>query len=102
MEDLDMALNELGMLSSVTKYKIDYLKAMETSAEIKRARSASMLETARDESDTVNISLNSKFVTNISLRKSSATDLSPYGKRKLHREMEEKRLKDSNSNPHIW
>ena len=26
MEDLDSALNELGMLSSVTKYKLDYLE----------------------------------------------------------------------------
>ena len=26
MEDLDSALNELGMLSSCSKYKLDYLK----------------------------------------------------------------------------
>ena len=26
MEELDAALNELGMLSSVTKYKLDYLQ----------------------------------------------------------------------------
>ena len=51
MDDLDAALNELGMLSSITKYKIDYLQAIETSAEIKRGRSVSMPETRREESE---------------------------------------------------
>ena len=101
MDDLDAALNELGMLSSISKYKIDYLQAIETSAEIKRARSVSMPDTRRDESENVNISINTNFVTNISLA-NRAPDLSPYLKRKLQRDMEEKRFNDDNSNPHIW
>ena len=101
MDDLDAALNELGMLSSISKYKIDYLQALESSAEIKRARSVSMPDTRRDESENVNISINTNFVTNISLA-NRAPDLSPYLKRKLQRDMEEKRFNDDNSNPHIW
>ena len=103
MDDLDAALNELGMLSSVTKYKIDYLQAIESSAELKRARSVSMPDTRREENENenVNISINTNFVANISLGK-RASDLSPYVKRKLQREMEEKRFNDNNSNTHIW
>ena len=104
MQDLDAALNELGMLSSITKYKIDYLQAIETSAEIKRARSVSMPETRREESEeseNVNISINTNFVANISLGQ-RPSDLSPYVKRKLQREIEEKRFNDDNSNTHIW
>ena len=104
MEDLDAALNELGMLSSITKYKIDYLQAIETSAEIKRARSVSMPETRREEreeSENVNISINTNFVANISLGQ-RPSDPSPYVKRKLQREIEEKRFNDDNSNTHIW
>ena len=101
MDDLDAALNELGMLSSISKYKIDYLQAIESSAEIKRARSVSMPDTRRDESENVNISINTNFVTNISLA-NRTPDLSPYLKRKLQRDMEEKRFNDDNSNPHIW
>lgn len=29
MEELDTALNELGMLSSCSKYKLDYLKVID-------------------------------------------------------------------------
>ena len=101
MDDLDAALNELGMLSSITKYKLDYLQAIETSAEMKRARSVSMPDTRREESENVNISINTNFVSNISLGK-RASDLSPYLKRKLQREIEEKRFNDDNSNTHIW
>ena len=103
MDDLDAALNELGMLSSITKYKIDYLQAMESSAEIKRARSVSMPDTRRDESESenVNVSINTNFVTNISLGNRSS-DLSSYFKRKLQRDIDEKRFNDDNSNPHIW
>ena len=104
MDDLDAALNELGMLSSITKYKIDYLQAIDTSAEMKRGRSVSMPETRseeREESENVNISINTNFVTNISLGQKAA-DLSPYVKRKLQREIEEKRFNDDNSNTHIW
>ena len=94
MDDLDAALNELGMLSSITKYKIDYLP---------RGRSVSMPETRSEESENenVNISINTNFVANISLGQ-RAPDLSPYVKRKLQREMEEKRFNDDNSNTHIW
>ena len=103
MDDLDAALNELGMLSSISEYKIDYLQAIETSAEIKRARSVSMPDTRREESESenVNISINTNFVANISLGQ-KAPDLSPYVKRKLQREIEEKRFNDNNSNTHIW
>ena len=105
MDDLDAALSELGMLSSITNYKLDYLQSIETSAEIKRARSVSMPDTRRDESENENenvkISINTNFVSNISLG-NRASDLSPYVKRKLQREMEEKRFNDDNSNTHIW
>ena len=103
MDDLDAALNELGMLSSITKYKLDYLQAIETSAEMKRARSVSVPDTRREESENENvkISINTNFVSNISLGK-RASDLSPYLKRKLQREIEEKRFNDDNSNTHIW
>ena len=105
MDDLDAALNELGMLSSITKYKIDYLQAIETSAEIKRGRSVSMPETRREESENenenVNISINTNFVANISLGQ-RPSDLSPYVKRKLQREIEEKRFNDDTGNTHIW
>ena len=94
MEDLDSALNELGMLSSVTKYKIDYLQNIEASAEIKRSRSVSMPETRREDNKNVNISLNSNYVRNISL--------SPYVKGKLKDEIEEKRFNDPNSKSQIW
>ena len=103
MDDLDAALNELGMLSSVTKYKIDYLQAIESSAELKRARSVSMPDTRREENENenVNISINTNFVANISLGQ-RPSDLSPYVKRKLQREIEEKRFNDDTGNTHIW
>ena len=100
MEDLDVALNELGMLSSSTKYKMDYLQAIEASAEMKRARSVSMPDTSIEES--VNMRLNSNYVTKISLKTPSATDLSPYANQKFQMEIEEKRLNDNNSNIHFW
>jgi len=94
MEELDTALNELGMLSSCSKYKLDYLKAMETASEVRRARSGSVPGT-RDTSDhEVSISLNSAFVTNIALcpRTRTPPDLSPFMRRRLQLEAEERRL----------
>ena len=103
MDDLDAALSELGMLSSITNYKLDYLQSIETSAEIKRARSVSMPDSLREEgeNENVKISINTNFVSNISMGK-TASDLSPYVKRRLQRELEEKRFNDDNSNTHIW
>lgn len=100
MEDLDLALNELGMLSSATKYKMDYLKAIEASAEMKRARSVSMPDTSIEES--VSMRLNSNYVTKISLKTPSVTDLSPYSNQKLEMEIEDRRLNDNNCNTHFW
>lgn len=98
MEDLDSALNELGMLSSVTKYKLDYLQAIETAAEVRRSRSGSAPETERrvDEDDKeVTIKVNSNFVTNIAVCSRTPPDLSPFMTRRLQMEIEDKRLRDN-------
>jgi len=99
MEELDAALNELGMLSCVTKYKLDFIKDAETGAELRRARSGSVPET-RDRDKDVAISVNSNFVTNISIGRITSPDLSPFMKRKLQLEIEERRLSDVTPNKH--
>jgi len=91
MEELDAALNELGMLSCVTKYKLDFIKDAEAGSELRRARSGSVPETRDKE---VEISVNSNFVTNISIGRISPPDLSPFMKRKIQVEIEERRLSD--------
>ena len=67
---------------------------METASEVRRARSGSVPGT-RDTSDhEVSISLNSAFVTNIALcpRTRTPPDLSPFMRRRLQLEAEERRL----------
>ena len=93
MDKLDSALNELGMLSCVTKYKIDYLQSVETAAEVRRARARSgSLPQTSDKDVTINV--NSDFVTNVSICNRTPPDLSPFMKRKLQLEIEERRLTD--------
>jgi len=94
-QDLDAALNELDMLSSCSKYKLDYLKAMETTSDVRRARHDSVPGTrdTRGKHD-VSINVNSNYVTNISLGPQTRTppDLSPFMMRRLQREAEDRRL----------
>jgi len=102
MEELDAALNELGMLSSVTKYKLDYLQAMEAAAEVTKARAradsmpSTVLDTGKGDPDQVSITVNSNFVTNIAISSAKLPpDLSPFMKRKLEAEAREKRTADT-------
>ena len=125
MDNLDSALDELGMLSSVTCYKLDYLKvgsgefeekhllkngahlpqAVEARAEIRKARerSCSVPVTMKsnnskdrdEEENDLLFRVKSNYVTNIAIRSSpNMPDLSPYMKRKLQIEVEEKRYRD--------
>lgn len=71
-----------------------FFQAMETASDVRRARSGSVPGT-RDTSDhEVSISLNSAFVTNIALcpRTRTPPDLSPFMRRRLQLEAEERRL----------
>jgi len=88
MEDLDAALNELGMLSNVTNCRLEYIQDIEAAAE---ARKAAALKAASTANNDVTISVNSNFVTNISIS-SKYTDFSPSMRRKLELEIKEKRL----------
>ena len=47
MEDLDSALNELGMLSSCSKYKLDYLKVSKMIGSILREGALTLKSPAR-------------------------------------------------------
>jgi len=84
MDDLDAALNELGMLSNVTKYRLEYLQNVEANAEAKKA-AALKSSTA---SDDVTISVNSNFVTNINI----STKYKNYNSARVELEIQEKRL----------
>lgn len=88
MEDLDAALNELGMLSNVTNCRLEYLQDIEAAAE---ARKAAALKAATTATNDVTISVNSNFVTNISIS-TKYSDYSPAMRRKLELEIKEKRL----------
>jgi len=81
MEDLDTALNELGMLSNGTKYRLEYLQSIEAAAEARKAANA------KD----VTINVNSNFVTNISIS-SKYSDYSPALRKKIELEIQDKRL----------
>jgi len=87
MEDLDAALNELGMLSNVTSCRLEYLQDIEAAAE---ARKAAALKNGSASSD-VTISVNTNFVTNISIS-TKYSDYSPAMRRKLELEIKDKRL----------
>jgi len=93
MDDIDAALNELGMLSNVTSCRLEYLQDIEAAAEARKA--ASLPNTATSD---VTISVNTDFVTNISIS-TKYSDYSPAMRRKLELEIKDKRL--SNPTPHI-
>lgn len=61
MSDVDDALSQLGMLSSVSGYKLEYLKAVEKRAEERRAQSLNNSE------EEVCIRRNGNFVADISI-----------------------------------
>ena len=69
---------------------------METASEVRRARSGSVPGTrdSRDNDQEVSISVNSAYVTNIALcpRTRTPPDLSPFMRRRLQLEAEERRL----------
>ena len=71
-------------------------QAMETASEVRRARSGSVPRTweSRDNDQEVSISVNSAYVTNIALcpRTRTPPDLSPFMRRRLQLEAEERRL----------
>jgi len=87
MDDLDVALNELGMLSNVTKYRLEYLQNIEAAAEAKKAAALK----AATASDDVTISVNSNFVTNINIS-TKYTNYNSAMRRKVELEIQEKRL----------
>jgi len=93
MDDIDAALNELGMLSNVTSCRLEYLQDIEANAE---ARKAAALKNSG--SSDVTISVNTNFVTNISIS-TKYSDYSPSMRRKLELEIKDNRL--SNHTPHI-
>ena len=71
-------------------------QAMDTASEVRRARSGSVPRTweSRDNDQEVSISVNSAYVTNIALcpRTRTPPDLSPFMRRRLQLEAEERRL----------
>jgi len=100
MEDLDSALNELGMLSSSIKLT-DYLKAMQMGdADVRRVRFRSGSVPGTNTRDTrdheVTISVNSAYVTNIAVcpRTRTPPDMSSLMRRRLQSEAEERRTED--------
>lgn len=93
MDDIDAALNELGMLSNVTSCRLEYLQDIEANAEARKA-AASKSSGSSD----VTISVNTSFVTNISIS-TKYSDYSPSMRRKLELEIKDNRL--SNHTPHI-
>ena len=62
MDDLDSALNELGMLSNVTQYRLEYLQNKEATLEAKKAGTLTS-STASDDM-TMTLSVNSSFKYN--------------------------------------
>lgn len=86
MDDIDAALNELGMLSNVTNCRLEYLQDIEAAAEARKA--ASLADTLTSD---VSISVNTSFVTNISIS-SKYSGYSPALRRKLELEIQDKRL----------
>eukprot|EP00092_Neocalanus_flemingeri_P013483 GFUD01014542.1.p1 GENE.GFUD01014542.1~~GFUD01014542.1.p1 ORF type:complete len:245 (+),score=66.00 GFUD01014542.1:248-982(+) len=93
MDDIDAALNELGMLSNVTSCRLEYLQDIEAAAEARKAASLS-----KTGSGDVTISVNTNFVTNISIS-TKYSDYSPAMRRKLELEIKDHRL--STHHPHI-
>ena len=82
----------IELLSNKSKRtKIHLFQDVEAGSELRRARSGSVPETRDKE---VEISVNSNFVTNISIGRISPPDLSPFMKRKIQLEIEERRLSD--------
>ena len=82
----------IELLSNKSKRtKIHLFQDAEAGSELRRARSGSVPETRDKE---VEISVNSNFVTNISIGRISPPDLSPFMKRKIQLEIEERRLSD--------
>jgi len=75
MQDLDAALNELGMLSNITSYKLEYLQDREAANE--RLKALARQTAGRSDSSIIldplagvrsSISVNSQFVTSINIR----------------------------------
>ena len=86
MDDLDSALNELGMLSNVTQYRLEYLQNKEATLEAKKAGTLTSL-TASDDM-TMTLSVNSSFVTNINI----STKYNNYNLFNVKMDIQEKRF----------
>ena len=84
MDDLDSALNELGMLSNVTKYRLEYLQNKEATLEAKKAADKS----SSTASDDTTISVSSNFVTNINI----STKYNNYNSFRFKMDIQERRL----------